>query len=141
MQAIGRWILNASAVTVVAATVACGRDSPLAPGSASSNQGAQGGDTTGGGTRSNSSATGVSVTPGALALRVGDTGILVAALVDASNAVVEVPTGSLPWTSSNAAVATVSGTGTVTAIGAGTATVSVTAGGFSGSAQISVTAR
>jgi alpha-amylase len=74
-----------------------------------------------------------------LALRVGDTGVLTAALVDAAGAVVEVPTGALPWSSSTASVVTVSGTGTVTAIGAGEATVSTTSGGFSGSARVIVT--
>jgi alpha-amylase len=82
---------------------------------------------------------GLAVIPAALALRVGDTGVLTAALVDAAGAVVEVPTGPLPWASSNASVVTLSGTGTVTAIAAGEATVSTTSGGFSGSARVIVT--
>jgi uncharacterized protein YjdB len=115
-------------------TLACSHDNPLAPGDA--NQGTQGPATSGGQTRTN--AVGLSVIPGSLAIKAGLVGQLTAALVDGAGAVVEVPAGALPWTSSNTSVATVNGSGTVTAIGAGEATISVTTGGFTGSARVVV---
>jgi len=134
MYSIRRWVSAAVVVGVTAGTLACGRDIS-APGDVIATQGSNTPASTG---QTRSDAVGLSVTPGALALRVGATGVLTAALVDGSGAVVEVPTGALPWTSSNGAVVTVSDAGVVSAVGAGDATVAVTAGGFSGAARVVV---
>ena len=136
MHSIGRWIGSASVIALVAGTLACGRDIS-APRDAGATQGTTGAPPSTGQPRSD--ATGLSITPNALALRAGETGVLTAALVDGSGAVVEVPTGALPWTSSNAAVVSVTNAGVVTAVGAGEASVSTTAGGFSASARVVVT--
>lgn len=82
---------------------------------------------------------GVSVTPAAATLRVGDTQSL-SALVDAINGA---STG-VTWTSESPAVATVSASGTVTAVAAGTAVIRATStfnAAFSGTALITVQAR
>jgi uncharacterized protein YjdB len=135
MLSIRRSVVSAVAVGMVATAFAC-RDVPSSP--VANDQGTQGTATTGGNTRSDAPATGLAVTPGALFLRVGTSGSLVASLVDASGAVVSVPSGPLPWTSSNAAVATVNESGVVTGVAAGSVTVSVSSGGLSGSAQVTV---
>ena len=137
MHSIKRRIVNTSALVLAAATLACGRTDVSAPDNGAPKQGSQTTPTSAGQTRPDGA--GLTVTPGALALRVGDKGGLTAALVNASGAVLEVPTQELPWTSSNTAVATVTGTGAVTAIGAGEATISTTVGAFSGSARVIVT--
>jgi len=132
MHSIRRRVVTFAALALATTTFACSSDSPSGPSDASQTQG-----TTSGG-QARGSATGLSVTPGALVLKVGTVGQLTAALVDGTGAVVEVPSGALPWTSSSAAVATVSGAGVVTAVGAGEATISVTTGGFTGSARVVV---
>ncbi|MBY0490990.1 MAG: Ig-like domain-containing protein [Gemmatimonadaceae bacterium] len=82
---------------------------------------------------------GVSVTPAAATLRVGDSQSL-SALVDAINGA---STG-VTWTSESPAVASVSASGTVTAVAAGTAVIRATStfnAAFSGTALITVQAR
>jgi hypothetical protein len=135
MQSIGRWIASTSVVACIAGTLACGRDIS-APRDVGTTESTNGSPASTGQTRSD--AVGLSVTPNALALRPGDSGLLMAALVDGTGAVVEVPTGPLPWTSSSSAVVTVTNAGVVTAVGAGEATVTTTAGGFSASARVLV---
>jgi uncharacterized protein YjdB len=77
----------------------------------------------------------VTVSPAAASVQVGTTAQLTAALKDANG----LPTsGSVTWTTSNAAVATVSTSGLVTGLVAGTATVTATSGGQSGSATVTV---
>ena len=137
MQSIGRRVAMASVLTLMGVVLACARDGSTAPGEPRENQGAQNPPTSTGQGRSDGVA--LSITPSALVLRVGDSGTLTAAAVDANGNIVSVPTGTLPWTSSNTAVATVNGNGTVTAIAAGEATVSTTSGGLSGSAKVLVT--
>jgi uncharacterized protein YjdB len=136
MHSIRLRVVTVVALALTTTTLACAHDNPSAPTSATERQGTQG--TTSGGQK-RTDAVGLSVIPGALALSIGTSGQLSAALVDGGGAVVEVPSGALPWTSSNAAVATVSGAGIVTATGAGEATISVTTGGFTGSARVVVT--
>ena len=132
-----RWrTVTVAAVALAMTTLACSSDSASGPTDAGQGQDTRG-TTTGGQTRTN--ATGLSVIPGSLVIKVGSAGQLTAALVDGAGAVVEVPSGALPWTSSNAAVATVNGSGSVTGVGAGEATISVSSGGFTGSARVAVT--
>ena len=79
----------------------------------------------------------VSVTLGTAALQVGQTTTATATLRDAQ---ANVLTGRpVAWTTSDAAVATVSASGTVTAVGAGTATITGASGGQSGGASLTVT--
>jgi len=136
MQSIRRWLVSTSALALTAATLACGADGPAAPKDPATNQGSQGTGTTGG---QNRTETVLSVIPGSLALHVGESGTLTAAVIDANGNIVQVPASPLPWVSSNTAVATVTGAGVVTAVGAGEATVSTTAGGLTGSARVRVT--
>ncbi|HMC57016.1 MAG TPA: Ig-like domain-containing protein [Gemmatimonadaceae bacterium] len=81
----------------------------------------------------------VRVSPAADNLVPNATGQLRAWLRDASGRDV-IPTGPFSWSSSNTAVATVSGDGVVTAVGLGTATISGSYQGIVGSAVIDVTA-
>ena len=78
----------------------------------------------------------VSVSPSSGSLAIGDTLRLSANATDTTGAVVPVPAA---WTTSNAAIATVSAAGLVTALGSGTATVTATAEGKSGLATLQVT--
>ena len=138
MQSIRRWLLQTSTLALAAAaTLACGVDGPVVPKDDAANQGSQGSGTSGGQTRTDPTV--LSVIPGALALHVGESGTLTAAVIDANGNIVQVPASPLPWTSSNTAVATVTGAGVVSAVGAGEATVSVTTGGLTGSARVLVT--
>lgn len=79
----------------------------------------------------------VTVTPNAGTLQIGNSLQLAASITDAAG--VPIPGKVATWTSSNAAVASVSTTGLVTAVGAGTATITATSDGVSGTATISVT--
>src|SRR5713101_2433016 len=79
----------------------------------------------------------VGVTPAALSLNVGQTGQLTATPRDASGN--PLSGRVITWTSSSAAVASVSTTGLVTAQGAGTATITATSEGQSGTATSTVT--
>ncbi|HUQ80387.1 MAG TPA: Ig-like domain-containing protein [Gemmatimonadaceae bacterium] len=80
----------------------------------------------------------VNVTPPTANLTIGQTTALAAELRDASNNVL---TGrAIAWSTSNAAVATVSPTGVVTAAGTGTATITATSEGKTGTATITVAA-
>ncbi len=77
----------------------------------------------------------VTVSPAAASAQVGTTVQLTATLKDANG----LPTtGTVTWTTSNGAVATVSASGLVTGIVVGTATVTATGGGQSGSATVTV---
>ena len=75
----------------------------------------------------------VTVSPQNLELKVGETATLTAR-IQPSNA-----QGTLSWTSSNTAVASVAN-GTVTAVAAGSATITASAGGKSASCQVTVKA-
>ena len=75
----------------------------------------------------------VTVSPQNLELKVGETATLTARILP-SNA-----QGTLSWTSSNTAVASVAN-GTVTAVAAGSATITASAGGKSASCQVTVKA-
>ncbi len=78
----------------------------------------------------------VSVSPTAAGLSVGQTVALRATLKDAGGRVL---TGrSIQWTTSSAAVATVSSSGVVTAVGEGVATISAQSEGKTGQAQVTV---
>jgi len=79
----------------------------------------------------------VTVAPTAASVAIGGPLGFGATLKDASGSVL---TGlGVAWTSSNTAVATVSGSGTATGLSAGSATITVTSGGISGSATLTVT--
>ena len=80
----------------------------------------------------------ISVTPATASAVAGSTQQLVATAKDATGNVL---TGrTIGWTSSNVAVATVSGSGLVTAIAPGAATITATSGTALGTAAITVTA-
>ena len=80
----------------------------------------------------------VTVTPASASLTTGQGTQLQATLRDANGNIL---TGrTITWTSSNAAVATVSASGYVTSVAPGSATITATSGGVSGSAAISVAA-
>src|ERR1017187_7493233 len=83
----------------------------------------------------------VQVSPTAQALTVGQTAQF-SATGTYGNAIhpsTQNITGSVTWTSSNTAVATVSATGMATAVGAGTTTISASAAGFAGPVASSAT--
>ena len=78
----------------------------------------------------------VAVTPGAGTIIVGGTVQLTASTLDSTGAAL---TGhSISWSSSNAAVATVSATGLVTGVSGGVATISATSEGKVGTATVTV---
>lgn len=80
----------------------------------------------------------VTITPTSAALVVGDSTGLGATVRDASGALLG---DRLPaWSSSNSAVATVSGTGMVRAVAAGSATIRATVDGVTGTATVTVSA-
>ena len=80
----------------------------------------------------------VVVTPSSSSIKVGGTVQLSASTRDANGAVL---TGrSVAWSSSNTAVATVSGSGLVTGVAAGSATITATSEGKSGTSASTVTA-
>ncbi len=79
----------------------------------------------------------VNVTPNAGTLQIGNSLQLAASITDAAG--VPIPGKVATWSSSNAAVATVSTSGLVTAVGTGTATITATSDGVSGTATITVT--
>lgn len=76
----------------------------------------------------------VSVAPSSASIDVGGTVQLTATASPPKSA------ATFSWSSSNAAVATVSSNGLVTGVGAGTATIGATAGGVTGTSAITVTA-
>src|SRR5207245_4640516 len=79
----------------------------------------------------------VAVTPVAPSVYVGATAQLAATLRDVNGN--PLSGRAITWTSSDAAVATVSGTGTVTGVAVGTATITATSGGQSGATTVTVT--
>lgn len=79
----------------------------------------------------------VSVSPASIPLVPGETSQFSATTRDAGGATLS--GRAVAWSSSNAAVATVSQTGLVTAVGAGTTTISATSEGRSGTATVTVT--
>ena len=79
----------------------------------------------------------VEVSPSSTSIQEGGTTQLTATTRDASGVVLSGRT--VIWSSSNNAVATVSGTGLVTGVSSGTATISATSEGKTGSATITVT--
>jgi hypothetical protein len=101
-------------VTVVlAALCGCNNDAPLAP---------------------DRPVTAVTVSPAATTLLVGQSATLSAAITGGYS------TTRLSWSSSNAAIASVSDSGVVTAKAPGTAKITATAGGVAGTADVTVTA-
>jgi hypothetical protein len=85
----------------------------------------------------NNTATVVGVSPKSVALATGDSASIKVTLMDRAGQ--QVP-GTIVWSSSNLAVAKVSGTGVVTGIAAGAATITATSGSVSGTSQVAVTA-
>jgi hypothetical protein len=79
----------------------------------------------------------VEVTPATLDMPLGTSQQFQSSVRDAQGN--QVPNSTVVWTTSTAAVLTVSSSGVVTAAGVGTAQVTATAGGRSGSAQVTVT--
>lgn len=79
----------------------------------------------------------VQLLPTAISLRVGTTATVQARAFDADNELLT--DRPITWSSSNPAIATVSGSGLVTAVAEGTATISATSEGRSGQAAVSVT--
>lgn len=80
----------------------------------------------------------VAVTPGSLALTVGQVGSLTAVATDAAGNVL--PGRGVSWTSSNAGIATVNGSGLVTAIGVGSASITATSEGKTATVPVVVAA-
>lgn len=80
----------------------------------------------------------VQVTPGTASIMPGTTQQLATIVRDSSGA--ELTGRAVTWSSSNSAVATVSGTGLVTAVAVGTATITATAGGVTGTMTLTVLA-
>ena len=80
----------------------------------------------------------VTVSPPSLTLAIGDTSRLSATVRDASNAILT--DRAVVWSSSNAAVATVSATGLVTALTAGSASMSAVVDGITASTAVTVAA-
>lgn len=80
----------------------------------------------------------VAVSPGALALTVGQAASLVATASDAAGNVL--PGRGVSWSSANTGVATVAGSGLVTAVGVGTTTVTATSEGKAATVQVVVAA-
>lgn len=79
----------------------------------------------------------VTVTPATASVEIGRTSQLSASTTDAAG---QPLTGrTIAWTTSNAAVATVTGTGLVTGVAVGTATITATSEGKTGTAAITVT--
>ncbi|MFW5947182.1 MAG: Ig-like domain-containing protein, partial [Gemmatimonadota bacterium] len=80
---------------------------------------------------------GIALEPGAPIMAVGESLELVTTPVDARGSAIDT-TLSVSWTSSDDAVAPVSGSGVVDALAVGTATITATAGEFTGSADVDV---
>ena len=117
----------------VAAQVACALLIGCS-GSSTDTKSSGGPDTTG--TTTPPSVALVTVTPLTLPLQVGSTGSLVAQAFSSTGAQITGKTAT--WSSSNGAVATVSG-GTVTGVGPGNAVITATIDGVNGVANVSVT--
>lgn len=77
--------------------------------------------------------TGITVTPTTQTVEAGDTAALTAALTPTG------ARGSITWTTSNAAVATVNSSGVVSGVSAGTAIITASSGNFSASCTVTVT--
>lgn len=80
----------------------------------------------------------ITVTPAVPQLAVGQTLPMTATLKDAGGAALSAQFRTVVWTTSNAAVASVSQAGEVTAVSLGSATISATAEGISGSTLVTV---
>ncbi|MEO8561885.1 MAG: Ig-like domain-containing protein [bacterium] len=78
----------------------------------------------------------VSVSPSTLSLTPAQTGTFTATVTDANGSVVT--NRPVAWSTSDAAIATVSQTGVVTAVGPGSATITAASGGKSGTAAVTV---
>lgn len=79
-------------------------------------------------------ATGITVTPSTKSVVAGNTAALTATLAPTG------ARGTISWTTSNAAVATVNSSGVVTGVSAGSATITASSGSFSASCAVTVTA-
>lgn len=96
------------------------------------------GDATGpGGGGGGGSVASVSVSPGTASVAVGATTTLTATPVDASGSAVSGAT--VTWSTSDAAIATVSSSGVVTGVATGTATITATSGTVKGTSTVTVT--
>ena len=78
-------------------------------------------------------ATGITVSPSTKSVAAGDTAALTATLAPTG------ARGTISWTTSNAAVATVNSSGVVTGVSAGSATITASSGSFSASCAVTVT--
>lgn len=79
-------------------------------------------------------ATGITVSPSTKSVVAGNTAALTATLAPTG------ARGTISWTTSNAAVATVNSSGVVTGVSAGSATITASSGSFSASCAVTVTA-
>jgi hypothetical protein len=112
MHPFKKFVLGIAVVGLVAGVGACGDDDDTSPCETAS----------------------VTVTPGVATIDVGGTQQLAAAALDASGNAC----GTLAWSTSDAAVATVSSVGLVTGVSGGTADITATAGAFDGVSTITV---
>lgn len=136
--ATGRTIIWSSSNTGVAAVSSTGEVIATGAGSATITASVEGVQGTASVTVTPAPVAGVSISPGSAELDVGGTRQLTATVTDSRGNVV---TGrTVAWSSSNTAVATVSGSGLVTAVGGGEASIAATVDGVSGTAAITVIA-
>src|SRR5581483_4987221 len=126
MRSYTRLVSAALRVSTAAAVLACG--GTATDSNSVTNVG------TGGGTPT---LTSITVTLPSPSLTVGQTETASASGLDQNSAAIA--TGTVTWTSSTPAVATVSQTGLVTAVSAGTTQIVATAGGKTGQATLAVT--
>ncbi len=127
------WTSSAQAKVVVSST---GEVRALAAGSATITVSAGGVSAQTRVTVTRAPVTSVTLSPTSLALRKGATATLTATARNAAGA--PVPEASIAWSTSNAAVASVSQTGVVTAISVGNAVIKATSEGISATASVTV---
>lgn len=134
---VGRAITWSSDAPAVATVDAAGLVRGVAPGSGIVTAACEGRTATAPVAVSAAPVATVSVSPATATLGAGGTTQLTATARDASGNVVAQP---VTWSSSSAAVATVSSTGLVSGVASGSATITATASGRTGTATITVTA-
>jgi uncharacterized protein YjdB len=132
----GRTITWSSGTTSVATVSPSGVVTGVAPGTATITATSEGKSAAASVTVTAPTAASVTVAPATATVTVGSTTALVATVRDASaNVMVN---ASVTWTTSNAAVATVSGSGVVTGVGTGSATITARSGTATGTASVTV---